>query len=244
MSYSRQYNNPEDTSRAEWHNRLSAQQDYLSQLSGGSWSQPPWTGYHPSYGAGMSGGIVAGDEVFQRRFPRFPMKTGGSWFPITSQRIMLPEEAGYIRDQVNPDGFNLMGMGRSHNFFQRYAQDGDMGFFHGMNGGAEPIGMSPFPPNSMPQDQVVRPLDKPEASVSTVEPEVVTEPSPMPDDGDLVALSKSEQLAEPEQHALHVPPYSHLLRTGFGKDSALYEEPFEIKPYQGSLHKKKNRFAK
>jgi hypothetical protein len=229
MSYASQYNNPEDTSRAEWHNRLSAQQDYLSQLNGGSWSQPPWTGY----GAEMSGGIVAGDEVFQRQFPRFPIKTGGSWFPITSQRIILPEEAGYI---------DMMGRGKS-NFFQRYGQDGDMGFFHGMNGGAEPIGMSPFPPNSMPQDQVVQPLDKPEASVSTVQP-VITEPSPMPDERNLVALSKSEQLAEPEQHSLHVPPYSHLLRTGFGKDSALYEEPFEIKSYQGSLHKKKNRFSK
>lgn len=237
MAYSDQYNNPDDTTRAQWHSRLSAQQDYLSQLSGGSWSQPPWTGYHPSYGAGMSGGIIAGDEVYQQSFPRLPRfplsdkrKTGGSWFPITSQRLPDPE---------------LFGMGGvNKNFFQRYAQDGDMGFFHGMVGGAEPLGMSPFPPNTMPQDQIVRPLDKPEVSVSTAKPEAIVEPSPMPDDQELVALSKSEQLAEPEQHALHVPPYSHMLRTGFGKDSALYEEPLEIPEYKGSLHKKKNRFAK
>ena len=56
-------------------------------------------------------------------------------------------------------------------------------------------------------------------------------------------MTKSE-VAEPEQHALHVPPYSATIRTGFGKDSALYEEPFEYPEYKGSLHKKKSRFGK
>ena len=192
----------------------------------------------------MSYGIVRGDEVFSQRqfkFPkRLPMEAkGGSWFPMTSQRIMLPEEAGYFgKDSVNQDRVNLTGMGHS-SFLQRYAQDGDSGFFFGMKGGAEPLG-SPFPLNTMPGDEV-RPLDKPIASESTVQPEVITEPSPMPDDASVVGLANSEHNAEPQQRAVYVPPYSHLVKTGFGKDSALYEEPFEIKPYQ---HKKKNRFSK
>jgi hypothetical protein len=235
-----QFNDPADVSRAMWNARKSEQQDYLSKLSGGSWSQPPWQGWnynggaYPSNhavdvgcGSGLSGGIVAGDEVFQRRFPRFPMKTGGSWFPM-SQRA-LPE-------------YDLFGSGSHNNFFQRFAQDGDMGFFYGMKGGAEPLGMNPFPPNSMPEDDVVRPLDKPIASESKVEPDYV-EPSAVPDTENLVLMTKSE-VAEPEQHALHVPPYSATVRTGFGKDSALYEEPFEFPEYKGSLHKKKNRFSK
>jgi len=187
----------------------------------------------------MSYGIVRGDEVFSQRQFKFPKK-GGSWFPITSQRIMLPEEAGYFgKDSVNYD--RLTGMGHSSSFLQRYAQDGDSGFFFGMKGGAEPLG-SPFPLNTMPGDEI-RPLDKPIASESTVQPEAITEPSPMPDDG-VVGLSNSEHNAEPQQRAVYVPPFSHLVKTGFGKDSALYEEPFEIPEYKGSLHKKKNRFSK
>lgn len=234
MANNIQFNDPNDLYRAEWNARKSEQQNYLSQLSGGSWSQPPWEGWNYKGGAypnsvardigsGMSGGIVAGDEVFQRKFPRF--LKGGSWFPM-SQRA-LPE-------------YELFGSG-SHDFYQRYAQDGDAGFFHGMRGGAEPLGMSPFPPNHIPEDDV-RPLDQPLATESKIEPDYV-EPSPLPDDANLITLSKSEQLAEPEQHALHVPPYSHLVRTGFGKDSALYEEPFEIPEYKGSLHKKKKLFS-
>lgn len=188
--------------------------------------------------------IVAGDEVFQRKFP-FKRKIGGSWFPM-SQRI-LPENdlfggSWLPMEEINPDILKTLSGGSSHNFFQRYAQDGDMGFFYGMRGGAEPLGVSPFPPNSMPEDDVVRPLDKPIATESRVEPDFV-EPSAVPNDENLVLMTKSE-VAEPEQHALHLPPFSSTVRTGFGKDSALYEEPFEIPEYKGSLHKKKNRFSK
>lgn len=221
-----QSNDPNDLYRAEWNQRKSEQQDYLSQLSGGSWSQPPWMGYHPSYGAGMSGGIVAGDEVFQRRFPRF--LTGGSWFPQPFQ------------ESVNYD--RLTGMGHGDMFLQRYAQDGDSGFF-GMSGRGQPVGMSPFPPNHLPEDDTpIQPLNLPLASESKMSP-VIVQPSAMPNDQELVMMSKSE-VAEPQQHALHVPPYSHLVKTGFGKDSALYEEPFEIPEYKGSLHKKKSRIGK
>jgi hypothetical protein len=218
-----QFNNPEDITRAMWNARKSEQQSYLSQLSGGSWSQPSWDGWKPIHGAGLSGGIVAGDEVFQRQFPRF---RGGSWFPM-SQRL-LPE-------------YELFG-GGVNDFIQRYAQDGDSGFFHGMVGRGEPLGMSPFPPNHLPEDSI-QPLDKPLATESNVAP-VVVEPSALPNDEALITLSKSEQIAEPEQHALHLPPFSGTLRTGFGKDSALYEEPFEMPQYKGSLHKKKARFSK
>jgi len=215
------------------------QQDYLSQLSS----------FPTEKLAEQVGGIVAGDEVFQRnerreslQFPSFKkFKVGGSWFPM-SQRA-LPE-------------YELFGSG-SHDFFQRYAQDGDAGFFHGMRGGAEPLGVSPFPPPSMTarrsEEDVVRPLDKPLASSfpkgklaeqdeSKIEP-VIVEPSPLPNDENLVLMTKSE-VAEPQQHSLHVPPFSSSVRTGFGKDSALYEEPFELPEYKGSLHKKKSRFSK
>ena len=91
-----QSNDPNDLHRAEFNQRKSEQQDYLSQLSGGSWSQPPWQGWNYKGGAypsnhavSLSGGIVAGDEVFQRRFPRFPAESkhryGHSGLPSASQ---------------------------------------------------------------------------------------------------------------------------------------------------------------
>ena len=188
MEYARQYNNPNDLDRAGWNARQVEQQQYLSHLSGGSWSQPPWAGWKPIYGAGASGGS---------------------------------------------------------SFLQRYAQDGDSGFFHrgSLSGRGEPIGVSPLPPNSLPEDVYVEPEQHAEPTISTIEP-VVTEPSasPMPEQ---IALQTTD--AEPEQHALHVPPFSRMMKVqGMGKDGALYEEPFEIpeKKYGGSLHRKKKLFQK
>ena len=72
-------------------------------------------------------------------------------------------------------------------------------------------------------------------------PLVVTEPTPLPDIEDLQEISND---AEPEQHALHVPPYSQQLRQSIGPSSALFEEPLEIPKYTGSLHQKKKLFSK
>lgn len=188
--YARQYNDPNDLDRAGWNARQVEQQRYLSQLSGGSWSQPPWMGWHPIKGASA------------------PRHSDSS-------------------------------------FFQRYAQDGDMGFFwkgSRLWGQGEPLGANAMPLNHLEQDDVA-PLPKEDGEVSTAEPRIVTEPSPVPIIEDLRMETTD---AEPEQHALHVPPYSHLLRTGFGKDSALYEEPLELpkRGYGGSLHRKKKAFSK
>lgn len=202
--YARQYNDPNDLYRKGWNESQVLQQHRLSQLSGGSWSQPPWNGWFR--GAGHQ------EEL------------SGSWF----------------RDSSLPPSF-----------LQRFAQDGDSGFFYHGRGGLKglmagrglPVGMSPLPPNHLPEDDAVRPLDLPEATVSTAEP-VITEPPSMPRPDEIISLTRSNYEAEPEQHALHVPPFSHLLRTGFGKDSALYEEPLEFPEYKGSLHKKKKTFSK
>jgi len=189
MEYAGQYNNPEDLDRAGWNARQVEQQHYLSQLSGGSWSQPPWSGWKPIIGAGVSGGS---------------------------------------------------------SFLQRYAQDGDSGFFHrgtALFGRGDPLGVSPLPPNSLPEDVYVEPEQHAEPTVSTIEP-VVTQPSAKPMTEN-IALQTTD--AEPEQHALHVPPYSQLMKVqGMGKDGALYEEPFEMpeKKYGGSFHRKKKFFTK
>jgi hypothetical protein len=186
MEYARQYNNPDDLHHQAWNARQVAQQHYLSQLSGGSWSQPPWSGWKPIYGAG----------------------SGGS------------------------------------SFLQRYAQDGDSGFFHrgsSLFGRGEPLGANALPMNHFPDDYV-EPEQHAEPTESTIEP-IVTEPAPMPQEENL-ALQTTD--AEPEQHALHVPPFSHLMKVqGMGKGGALYEEPFEMpEKYSGSLHRKKKMFQK
>lgn len=181
-----QSNNPDDLYRDGFNQRLVEQQHYLSKLSGGSWSQPPWCGYKPIIGAGYSGGS---------------------------------------------------------NYLQRYAQDGDSGFFHRgiLHGRGDPIGINPIPPNHLNDDDV-EPIQGDAPIPSTIEPQVIEEPSPLPQDSNLILQSNSD--AEPAQNALHVPPYSHLMRVqGMGKDGALYEEPFEIPEYKGSLHRKK-RFTK
>jgi len=182
-----QSNNHDDLHRHGFHQRLRGQQHYLSKLSGGSWSQPPWSGWKPIIGAGVSGGS---------------------------------------------------------NILQRYAQDGDSGFFHrgALHGSGEPLGMNPLPPNHLSDDEI-QPIQHDAPTVSTIEPQVIIEPSPAPQDSNLVLQANSD--AEPEQHALHVPPYSHLMRVqGMGKDGALYEEPFEIPEYKGSLHKRKSKLSR
>jgi len=129
----------------------------------------------------------------------------------------------------------IIGAGRE-NVYQRYAQDGDAGFFHSRAfGRGMPIGMNPVPLNHLETEENYQIYDEPE--VSTAEP-VVTEPSPMPEDSNLELLTEFH--AEPYQHAIHVPPYSQNINQGMGKavkneDNILFEEPFE---YKGSLHKK------
>lgn len=195
--YARQYNNPDDLYRAQWNESQVGQQHYLSNLSGGSWSQPPWSGWHPIIGAGYGG------------FSKF----GNS------------------------------------NFLQRYAQDGDSGFFfkRGIFGGAEPLGAHHLPLNTIDIPEIyTEPTAEPTyetPKTSTIEPPIV-EPSPTPDDSELELKTQFE--AEPQQRATHVPPYSRLLYTGMGQvqdeTSALHEEPFKIPEYKGSFHKKGGRF--
>lgn len=179
-----QSNDPRDLNRYYFNQRQEAQQDYLSML-GGSWSQPPWNGFHPIIGA------------------------------------------GYTR------------YGES-NFLQRYAQDGDSGFFFkkGIFGGADPIGSNLIPLNTF-QETTVEPTYA-EPMTSTIEPPII-EPSSEPNIANLEINTSFN--AEPQQKATHVPPYSHLLKQGMGQvtneDSALHEEPFKIPDYKGTLKKSK-----
>ena len=48
-----QSNDPRDLNRHYFNQRQEHQQNYLSML-GGSWSQPPWNGFHPIIGAGYT----------------------------------------------------------------------------------------------------------------------------------------------------------------------------------------------
>lgn len=188
MEYYAQSNDPRDVYRAMWNQSQVEQQN---RLAGGSWSQPPWMGWKPMYGA-----------------------------------------ARQTMDDY---------------FFQRYAQDGDSGFFHGLRGGAEPLGMSPTPPNTL--DMPTPPVYAPPAPSETPVPEAVQlkianeeiVPDAEPDQRELQLAVNFN--AEPEQHALHVPPYSSMLKQGMGKDSVLYEEPFEMPEhiYTGGFHKKNKR---
>ena len=132
----------------------------------------------------------------------------------------------------------IIGAGRD-NVFQRYAQDGDAGFFHSRAfGRGMPIGMNPVPLNHLETEENYQTYDAPE--VSRMEP-VVTEPSPMPEENNLELITQYS--AEPQQKANHVPPYSQTINQGMGKavkneENVLYEEPFE---YKGKFDKKKRR---
>lgn len=178
--YYAQSNDPRDLYRDHFNISQERQQDRLSDMFGGSWSQPIWTGWKPMIGAGHQ------------------------------------------------------------DVFQRYAQDGDSGFFHGMRG-CGGIGINPFPPNTIYDDESVTKHDFSDGSVSTMEP-VVTEPSAQPDIAELE--TETSFTAEPQQRAIHVPPYSQSLYQGMGRanteDDVLHEEPLEIPKYRGGFHKKEN----
>jgi hypothetical protein len=192
--YATQSNNPNDLYRQRWNESQVFQQQYLSQLSGGmkggSWSQPPWNGWCPIYGAGHID------------------NTGSS-------------------------------------FLQRYAQDGDSGFFfrRGLFGRGEPIGISPLPPNHFdePTDDMEAHYEEPQPS--TVQPAIV-QPAPYAPLPNLELQTNFN--AEPQQRATYAPPYSHLLKQGMGQvadpKSALHEEPLELPKYKGGFHKKERRF--
>ena len=153
------------------------------RLSGGSWSQPTWTGWKP-----------------------------------------------------------IIGAGSSHNFLQRYAQDGDSGFFYGgsLHGCGEPLGVSPLAPNAFTTEERFDPKFQ-APGISTIQP-VVVQPLSTPNDTDLEV--ETSFTAEPEQRATYVPPYSQSLYQGMGRtkdeNDVLYEEPLEIPLYKGGFHRKEN----
>ena len=132
----------------------------------------------------------------------------------------------------------IIGAGKS-NVFQRYAQDGDAGFFHSRAfGKGMPLGMNPNQLNHIETEENYQEYETPE--VSNTEP-VVVEPAPFPQESNLIVETQFEP--EPQQKANHVPPYSQVINQGMGRaskdeNSILYEEPFE---YSGKFDKKKRR---
>lgn len=136
----------------------------------------------------------------------------------------------------------IIGAGSSHNFLQRYAQDGDSGFFYGgsLHGCGNPLGLSPLTPNSFMTEERYDPEFK-APEVSTIQP-VIVEPSPQADPVDLEM--ETVFTPEPQQRATYVPPYSQSLYQGMGRtkdeNDVLYEEPLEIPLYKGGFHKKEN----
>ena len=178
--YYAQYNDPRDLFQAHFNLSQVRQQQ---RLSGGSWSQPTWTGWKP-----------------------------------------------------------IIGAGSSHNFLQRYAQDGDSGFFYGgsLHGCGEPLGVSPLAPNAFTTEERFDPKFQ-APGISTIQP-VVVQPLSTPNDTDLEV--ETSFTAEPEQRATYVPPYSQSLYQGMGRtkdeNDVLYEEPLEIPLYKGGFHRKEN----
>ena len=194
-----QSNDPRDQYRAGFNESQYRQQ---ARLSGGSWSQPPWSGWQ------LTGAARLGYPGFR---------------PITGSR-----------------------------FLARYAQDGDSGFFEkrGLFGRGDPLGASPFGLNHLETAAEDEAASEPQAyeepAVSTAVPDAAgtaVEPSPAP-------LKENLELdtlfnPEPQQRAVHVPPYSRTLVQGLGRaasdrGSALYEEPFEIPEYKGGFHRPKS----
>jgi hypothetical protein len=136
----------------------------------------------------------------------------------------------------------IIGAGSSHNFLQKYAQDGDSGFFYGgsLHGCGEPVGVSPLAPNAFnTEERFDTQFQAP--GISTIQP-VVVQPLSTPNDTDLEV--ETSFTAEPEQRATYVPPYSQSLYQGMGRtkdeNDVLYEEPLEIPLYRGGFHKKEN----
>jgi hypothetical protein len=132
----------------------------------------------------------------------------------------------------------IIGAGRD-SVFQRYAQDGDAGFFYSRSfGRGMPIGMNPVPLNHLETEENYEQYHTPETS--TVQP-VIVEPSPMPIESNIEMELQFN--AEPQQKADHVPPYSQNINQGMGKavkneENILYEEPFE---YKGKFDKKRRK---
>lgn len=164
---------------------------------------------------------------FNQRQADFQRIKGGSW----SQ----PDWSGF--HPIIGAGYARYG---NDEFLQRYAQDGDSGFFFrkGLNGGAEPLGAHHLPLNSMDEGQ--EPIEYEDSKMSTMEPVTIEEPPSKPDDEELAI--DTGFTAEPQQKANHVPPYSQMLIQGMGKDDVLYDEPLVIPEYKGSFHKKEKRF--
>jgi hypothetical protein len=135
----------------------------------------------------------------------------------------------------------IIGAGHHDDFFQRYAQDGDSGFFHArLFGNGEPIGMSPIPPNHLDTDFKGVAHSEVMPTVSTIHPAFV-EPSPIPQPSNIEL--EANFTPEPQQRATYVPPFSQTVTQGMGRavrdeDNVLFEEPFEIPKYKGGLHKK------
>ena len=134
-------------------------------------------------------------------------------------------------------GAGHLGLQHNDTFFQRYGQDGDMGFFYSrMCGRGEPLGTNPNGLNHLETEENYVPYEQPKES--TMAPAIV-EPSPMPEDANL-ELDVIYN-AEPAQKAHHVPPYSQQIMQGMGsasknEENVLYEAPFE---YKGRFDKKK-----
>lgn len=134
----------------------------------------------------------------------------------------------------------IIGAGHS-DFLQKYAQDGDSGFFHSrIYGSGDPIGMTPTPPNHLETDYSGVAHSEVMPTTSTINP-VIVEPSPSPEMSNIEMEVNFN--AEPQQRAVYAPPYSQNQMQGLGKavkdeDNVLYEEPFEIPKYKGGLHKK------
>lgn len=136
----------------------------------------------------------------------------------------------------------MIGAGGVSHFLQKYAQDGDSGFFYGgsLHGSGDPLGMNPTPPNTFETEEHYDPEFK-EPTISTIQP-VIVQPSPVPEKADLEL--ETEFSAEPQQRSVYVPPYSQSLYQGMGRskdeNDVLYEEPLEIPMYRGGFHKKEN----
>lgn len=175
------------------------------------------------------------DDLFRHHFNLSQVRqqerlSGGSWSqpPWAGWRPIIGAGRG-------EDAFTSM----PDHFYQRYAQDGDSGFHHGLRGGSEPLGMNPIPSNPFhPSGEISHPTQAyAEPALRVISPEIV-QPSPTP-----IGLDEEREVAihaEPQQRAVYAPPYSQTLKQGMGKipeDSSLYEEPFE---YKGTLHKKKS----
>jgi hypothetical protein len=139
-------------------------------------------------------------------------------------------------------GAGHLGLQHNNTFFQRYGQDGDMGFFYSRKfGRGEPLGMNPNELNHLETEENYVAYEEPKESV--IAP-VVVEPSPAP----IPANLELDVIynAEPRQKAYHVPPYSQQVYQGMGnaaknEDNVLYEEPFE---YKGRFDKKKSALKK